>query len=115
MIGAPVAGASRLGERRSRRGGGGAMLTRRAFVRGVGAAVGAAAVTPWLADLGRAPTARAQTLGYDPEQRYSVQTFDVEYRRDGDKVYLATVYQPRGAGPFPAMLDIHGGQWRSGD
>ena len=90
------------------------MLRRRAFVKGVGVAVGAAAVAPWLADAGRTPAARAQTLGYDPAQRYPVQIFDVEYRRDGDKVYLATIYQPQGAGPFPAMLDVHGGQWRVG-
>jgi acetyl esterase/lipase len=91
------------------------MLTRRAFVQGVGAAMGAAAVAPWLADAVRTPAALAQTAGYDPAQRYPVQVSDVEYRRDGDKVYLATVYQPQGAGPFPAMVDIHGGQWRTGD
>jgi acetyl esterase/lipase len=64
---------------------------------------------------GGTPAALAQTLGYDPAQHYPVQGSDAEYRRDGDTVYLATVYQPQGAGPFRAMLDIHGGQWRGGD
>src|ERR1043166_7096187 len=52
---------------------------------------------------------------YDPAARYELATEDVEYRRDGDEVYLARVYRPQGAGPFPALLDIHGGAWSMGD
>jgi acetyl esterase/lipase len=44
---------------------------------------------------------------------------DVEYLRHGDKPLLARVYKPRGEGPFPAVVDLHGGAWcngsRSGD
>jgi acetyl esterase/lipase len=36
---------------------------------------------------------------------------DVEYFRHGDKPLLATVYKPRGEGPFPAMVECHGGAW----
>jgi acetyl esterase/lipase len=36
---------------------------------------------------------------------------DVEYLRHGDKPLLARVYKPRGAGPFPAMVECHGGAW----
>ncbi len=28
---------------------------------------------------------------------------------------LATVYRPRGTGPFPTVLEVHGGGWRQGD
>jgi len=41
-------------------------------------------------------------------------TFDVEeveYLRHGDKPLLARIYKPRGAGPFPAMVECHGGAW----
>ena len=36
---------------------------------------------------------------------------DVEYLRHGDKPLLARMYKPRGAGPFPAMVECHGGAW----
>ena len=38
-------------------------------------------------------------------------TQDVEYVRHGDKPLLARVYKPRGDGPFPALVDLHGGAW----
>ena len=40
---------------------------------------------------------------------------DVEYLRHGNKPLLARVFKPRGAGPFPALLDLHGGSWCLGD
>ena len=36
---------------------------------------------------------------------------DVEYLRHGDKPLLARVFRPRGAGPFPALVECHGGAW----
>ncbi len=47
--------------------------------------------------------------------RYQVEERDIEYQRQGGKPWLARVYQPRGAGPFPAVLDVHGGAWHNGD
>jgi acetyl esterase/lipase len=52
---------------------------------------------------------------YDPAAQFEVSSEDVEYRRDGDAVWLARVYRPRGSGPFPTLLDIHGGAWSMGD
>ena len=52
---------------------------------------------------------------YDPAARYDVVTEDVEYRRDGDDYLLARVYRPLGTGPFPSLLDVHGGAWSMGD
>ena len=36
---------------------------------------------------------------------------DVEYLRHGSKPLLARVFTPRGAGPFPALVECHGGAW----
>ncbi|MCC6174973.1 MAG: alpha/beta hydrolase [Chloroflexi bacterium] len=52
---------------------------------------------------------------FDPRRRFDVRTRDVEYRRDGAESWLATVYQPDGPGPFPALLEIHGGAWNHND
>src|SRR5215510_1707419 len=40
---------------------------------------------------------------------------DVEYLRHGDKPLLARIFKPRGAGPFPAMVERHGGAWCMSD
>ena len=50
-----------------------------------------------------AKTAEARTHEFDAQ--------DVEYIRHGDKPLLAKVYKPRGDGPFPALVDLHGGAW----
>jgi acetyl esterase/lipase len=44
----------------------------------------------------------------------SIQGFsvdDVEYLRHGDTPWLARVFKPHGEGPFPAVIDLHGGAW----
>lgn len=46
---------------------------------------------------------------------YEIDVKDVEYRRDGGTPILAKIFQPRGAGPFPIMVDLHGGAWCTGD
>jgi len=40
---------------------------------------------------------------------------DVQYLRHGDKPLLARVFKPRGAGPFPALVECHGGSFCTGD
>jgi acetyl esterase/lipase len=50
-----------------------------------------------------------------PERTYEVDFSDVEYRRDGDRSFVVRIYQPRGEGPFPALIEIHGGAWTSND
>ena len=51
---------------------------------------------------------------YEPSARLEVKVFDVEIPRDGGPL-LARVYQPQGPGPFPMLLDEHGGAWSAGD
>src|SRR5215510_5789639 len=41
-------------------------------------------------------------------------TEDIEYLRHGDKGLKLRLYKPRGAGPFPAVVDLHGGAWGKG-
>lgn len=40
---------------------------------------------------------------------------DVEYLRHGEKPLLARLFKPRGQGPFPLIVDLHGGAWCRGD
>lgn len=47
--------------------------------------------------------------------RYEIDVEDVEYLRHGDKALLARVYKPRGTGPFPLIVDLHGGAWCNKD
>jgi acetyl esterase/lipase len=52
---------------------------------------------------------------YNPSNQYDIKVWDVEYRRDPVRTLLARVYQPQGQGPFPALLDVHGGAWNDQD
>ena len=47
--------------------------------------------------------------------RYEITVEDVEYLRHGDRPLLARICQPRGAGPFPLIVDLHGGAWCNKD
>ena len=51
---------------------------------------------------------------YDPTAKYDVEVSDVEYREAHGESWLARIYQPHGSGPFPAILDVHGGAWSGG-
>jgi acetyl esterase/lipase len=42
-------------------------------------------------------------------------TEDLIYQSHGGKDLNARLYRPQGAGPFPAVLEVHGGAWTSGD
>lgn len=45
------------------------------------------------------------------DANYQIDIEDVEYLRHGDKPLLARMYKPRGQGPFPIMIELHGGAW----
>ena len=47
--------------------------------------------------------------------QYAIDAEDVEYLRHGDKPLLLRLYRPRGSGPFPMLVEIHGGAWCNGD
>jgi len=46
---------------------------------------------------------------------YDVEIEDVEYLRHGDRPLLARLFKPHGPGPFPAIVELHGGAWNLGD
>jgi acetyl esterase len=46
---------------------------------------------------------------------HAIDIADVEYLRHGDKPLLARLFKPRGSGPFPLIVELHGGAWCRGD
>jgi acetyl esterase/lipase len=40
---------------------------------------------------------------------------DVEYIRHGEQPYLVRLFKPAGQGPFPLIVQLHGGAWCRGD
>lgn len=60
----------------------------------------------------RSQQQRAGVAGrFDPEARHELHVDDVAYAtRDGAPL-LARVYRPRAPGPWPALVDVHGGAW----
>jgi acetyl esterase/lipase len=48
-------------------------------------------------------------------REFDVDVRDVEYQRLAGTARLARIYQPKGTGPFPTIVDVHGGAWHNGD
>jgi acetyl esterase len=56
------------------------------------------------------------TSGYNPVAKFDVTVSEVQYRRTkAGRSLMARIYQPSGAGPFPTVLDLHGGAWNNKD
>lgn len=64
-------------------------------------------------------TAGAHAAGppaYDPNAAFDVVVSEVELRRNiAGRMLIARLYQPKGPGPFPTVLDLHGGAWNRKD
>jgi len=53
---------------------------------------------------------------YDPKARYEISVHETEYRRSPrGRPLVARIYLPKGSGPFPVLLDLHGGAWNNKD
>ena len=53
---------------------------------------------------------------YDPTATFELKVSEVDFRRTAaGRQLTARIYQPQGAGPFPTVLDLHGGAWRRKD
>ena len=53
---------------------------------------------------------------YDAAGHFDLTVSEVELRRNGaGRMLTARAYQPKGPGPFPTVLDLHGGAWNRKD
>ena len=78
-------------------------LRRRDFIRGMSLLSVAAGVKPAAAS-------------YNPAAKFNVKVSEVEYRRTkAGRHLMARIYEPAGTGPFPTVLDLHGGAWNAKD
>ena len=64
--------------------------------------------------------AAAKSSAYDPKARLEIKVSEVPFRRnEHGRQLMARIYQPvssnAGAGPFPTLLDLHGGAWTRKD
>lgn len=55
------------------------------------------------------------SVAYNPSANFEIKVWDVEYRHDPARPLMARIYQPQGTGPFPVLLDVHGGAWNAQD
>jgi acetyl esterase/lipase len=84
------------------------VLERRAFLLTLLSSAGVASVTRL--------TGASSSASYDPSARFDVTVSEVELRRNqAGRMLMARIYQPAGAGPFPTVLDLHGGAWNAKD
>jgi acetyl esterase/lipase len=55
-------------------------------------------------------------ISYNPAAKLDVTVSEVELRRNAaGRMLMARIYRPAGAGPFPTLLDLHGGAWNNKD
>jgi acetyl esterase len=52
---------------------------------------------------------------YNPAAQFEIKVSDVEFLKTPTRMLMARVYQPQGTGPFPVLLDLHGGAWNNKD
>jgi len=96
-------------------------MDRRDFLQqltALGAACGPiiAALGPGFAQAGETRGGSTMKATYDPTATFELKVSEVDFRRtEGGRQLMARVYQPQGPGPFPTVLDLHGGAWRRKD
>jgi hypothetical protein len=62
------------------------------------------------------PAHAAGAFTYNPAARFDLAVSKVELRRNSAaRMLMARIYQPKGPGPFPTVLDLHGGAWNRKD
>lgn len=54
------------------------------------------------------------TISYDPQKTFPINIYHTVYIEDQQESFVAKIYQPEGPGPFPVLLDVHGGAWQGG-
>ena len=57
----------------------------------------------------------AAAKNYNPDAKFGIKVWDVDFLKTPKRQLKARVYQPQGTGPFPVLLDLHGGAWNNKD
>ena len=79
-------------------------------------AVGLSGSRPRIGDPTDSPTGSETKTAYDPAAKFEIKVSEVELRRNrAGRLLMARIYQPVGSGPFPTVLDLHGGAWNTKD
>jgi acetyl esterase len=87
---------------------------RREFLKKM-AATGAASL-PVLNSCALDPAGANSRPVYNPAAKFEIKVSEVEFwRTPAGRQLMARIYQPQGAGPFPTLLDLHGGAWNNKD
>src|SRR5215468_7180170 len=56
------------------------------------------------------------STAYDASAKLDITVSEVEFRRNkAGRMLMARIYKPNGPGPFPTVLDLHGGAWNRKD
>ena len=55
------------------------------------------------------------SLPYDPSSSFEISVSEIPYGNLQDTQLLARIYAPKGNGPFPALVSVHGGAWNTGN
>src|SRR4030095_10270164 len=85
------------------------MENRREFLRQA-AALAAAGIPTF------ATGALVNPTPYNPSAKLDIKVRDVALRKTAKgRQLMARIYQPEGKGPFPVVLDLHGGAWNNKD
>lgn len=50
-------------------------------------------------------------MNYDPSSQYEIKIWEEDFRQIPQRMLQARIWQPQGPGPFPVLLDLHGGAW----
>jgi acetyl esterase/lipase len=80
-------------------------MERRVFLKGM------TALTASALPLASRAEANGKTA-YDPGARFDIEVSEIPFRRNAaGRELKARIYRPKAAGPFPVLLDLHGGAW----
>ena len=89
---------------------------RRRFLKRLTVLATAAGLPPLLSGKSVAQGRAGMKTSYDPAAKFELKVSEVDFlRTPGGRQLMARIYQPQGAGPFPTVLDLHGGAWRRKD
>jgi acetyl esterase len=55
------------------------------------------------------------SASYDPAGNYQIKIWEEDFRQIPQRMLMARICQPVGDGPFPVLLDLHGGAWARKD